>query len=68
MTLGLAGRCPAGRLGGVATSSIVNTTANAMMGPHMVCFGLGEGVKIYTETVQSGPEDEALLTQRFWGE
>ena len=25
---------------------------NGMMGPHMVCFGLGEGVQIYPETVQ----------------
>ena len=38
--------------GGGATSGIVNTTANAMMGPHMVCFGLGGGVQIYSETVQ----------------
>ena len=33
-------------------SDIVNTTASAMMGPHMVCFGLGKGVQIYSETVQ----------------
>ena len=32
-------------------SDIVNTTASAMMGPHMVCFGLGN-VQIYSETVQ----------------